>query len=177
MIRRSIVVGVFDDKGQAGQAVGELRRAGFGSDQIGIIARDADVRADVTQAGLEDGNESNAEEAVSMGAAGGVGIGVLWGLGIAAGLLPAVGPVIVGGTLAAILASAAVGLAAGGLVGGLVGILVGWGVPEEEAQTYEADLRAGRILVVVQTENRADQAADLLATAGGHVLPQVTPAR
>jgi hypothetical protein len=52
----------------------------------------------------------------------------------AAGVLPAIGPVIAGGLLAAVAASAAAGAAAGGIVGALIGL----GIPEEEARYSEA---------------------------------------
>jgi uncharacterized protein (TIGR02271 family) len=72
--------------------------------------------------------------------------------------LPAIGPAIAGGTLAAILASAATGAAAAGLAGALIGL----GIPKEEAEYYEGELRAGRTIVTVQAGDRYDEAASIL---------------
>ncbi len=60
-------------------------------------------------------------------------------------MLPAIGPVIAGGALAAIAASAAGTAAAGGLIGALVGL----GIPEEEAKYYESEFNEGRTVVTV----------------------------
>jgi uncharacterized protein (TIGR02271 family) len=67
-------------------------------------------------------------------------VGALWGLGILAGVLPAIGPAIAGGTLAAILSSAAAGAATAGIAGTLIGL----GIPEDEANYYHQEFRAGR---------------------------------
>ena len=99
----AVAIGVFEDVQQAKQAVEELRGAGFGDDRIGVAARDQDVKEEVEK-GLPDRKETYAEEGTAVGAIGGAAVGGLWGLGIAAGALPAIGPVIAGGTLAAMLA-------------------------------------------------------------------------
>ena len=82
-------------------------------------------------------------------------LGPFGGLGIVAGVLPAVGPVIAGGALAAIAASAAGTAAAGGLIGALVGM----GVPEEEAEYYESEFNRGRTVVTVKSGKAKYQSA------------------
>jgi outer membrane lipoprotein SlyB len=72
-------------------------------------------------------------------------------LAIAAGILPAIGPVIAGGLLAAIAVTAAGGAAAGALVGTLVGL----GISDEEAAYYDAEFRKGHTILVVQPGDRA----------------------
>jgi uncharacterized protein (TIGR02271 family) len=109
-----------------------------------------------------DGDGNNAAEGAAVGAAAGVGVGALWALGIAAGFLPAIGPAIAGGLFASILTSAA-GAAA---VGGLVGALVGLGIPEEEAEFYESEVKAGRTIVTVKTDQRRAEAIDILHKHG-----------
>jgi len=81
-----------------------------------------------------------------------------------AGLLPAIGPVIAGGTLAAILASAATGAAAAGLAGALIGL----GIPEEEADYYEGEVGSGRTVVTVKAGDRYDEARQVLQRYRGH---------
>lgn len=169
---RSVVVGIFDDKRRAQKAIEELRNVGFGDDRLGVAARDQDVKEEVER-GLKGRKGTHAEEGTAIGAAGGAAAGALWGLGVAAGMLPAVGPVIAGGTLMAVLASAGLGAAAGGLAG----VLVGWGIPEEEARKYEEDLQAGRILVAVRADGRTEEALACLRRADARVEPSEVPAR
>lgn len=66
--------------------------------------------------------------------------------------LPALG-FVAAGPVAAALASAG----AAGLVAGLVGALGDWGIPEERIRLYEAGIRDGGILMMV--EARSDQDA------------------
>jgi len=157
---RSTVVGVFEDRARAQKAVEELRRAGFWEDQVGVIARHSNDAGAVTTA--ETG--SKWEEGAVTGAIAGAGVGGLWALGIAAGMLPAIGPVIAGGLLASVLASAAGGAA----VAGLVGALIGLGVPEEEAQYYEGEFKSGRTLVTVKADGRAEEARAILRRNGAY---------
>ena len=153
--QRGTVVGVFADRHLAREAVAELHRAGFTESQIGVASHDG--------VGTEE-KGSHLSEGVAIGAASGAGVGALWAIGMAAGLLPAVGPVVAGGLLGSILASA-VGAAA---VGGIVGALIGLGVPEEEAQYYEDEFKAGRTLVTVKADGRYNEAWTILSRNGAY---------
>jgi hypothetical protein len=159
MSDRTTVVGVFTNRTQAQDAVADLRRAGFTEQEIGVVSHDEE-RPD-THAG--DSGDAVTGGAVA-GAAAGAGVGALWGLGIMAGLVPAIGPVIAGGTLAAILASAATGAA----VAGLAGALLGMGLSREEAEYYEGEFRQGRTVVTVHTLGRADEARMILDRFGAY---------
>jgi hypothetical protein len=152
-----MVVGVFTDASRAQRAVAELRGAGFRDDQIGFMSRDENFTTQSTHAG-----DAAAEGAIG-GAVTGGSIATLWGLAVAAGLLPAIGPVIAGGAIAALLASAAAGAA----VGSVLGFLIGLGIPEDEAKYYERQLHAGRTLVTVKPVDRADEATTILQRHGG----------
>jgi hypothetical protein len=158
---RTTVVGVFDDRTRAQEALRELRNAGFREDDIGVIARDGETRTETTT-GTDTG--SNVLAGAGAGAAAGAGVGALWALGIAAGMLPAIGPVIAGGLLASVLASAAGGAA----VAGVIGALIGLGIPEEEARYYEGEFRAGRTLVTVRAGARYDDAWAILRRHGAY---------
>lgn len=150
---RETVVGVFHSHAAAQKAINDLKGAGFTEEQIGIAAQDlGGTYQEQTQA-------SRTSEAATAGAIGGLGVGALWGLGIVAGILPALGPVIAGGALAAIAASAA-GTAA---AGGLIGVLVGLGIPEDEAEYYEREFNNGRTVVTVEAgEEKYAQASKIL---------------
>jgi hypothetical protein len=159
MTERDTVVGVFEDRTAAQQAINELKRIGFTDDQIGVMARDA---SDVE--GVDDESDNYAAEGGAAGLATGAGVGALWGLGIVAGVLPAIGPAIAGGTLAAILTSAAAGAAAVGLAGTLIGL----GIPKHEAEYYESEVEAGRIVVTVRTGGRYTEALAVMHRFGGY---------
>jgi Protein of unknown function (DUF2934) len=165
--QRSTVVGVFEDQHQADAVVTELRQAGFREDQIGIAVRREEGETEATTA--EKG--THWETGAATGALAGAGVGGLIGLGIMAGAIPAIGPVIAGGALAAILANAAGGAA----LGGLVGALVEAGIPEEEAQHYQSELEAGRILVAVKADDRYDEAETILRHHGAKDVHAVGP--
>lgn len=153
------VVGVFENVSYAQDAVRNLRDQGFTEDEIGVIGRHSnEVKAAAEM------NESAAGAGAAAGAMAGAGVGALWGLGIIAGALPAIGPVIAGGALASILASAA-GSAA---VGGVVGALAGLGVPEEDAKFYDTEMQSGRTIVTVRAGSRAEEATRILRLNGGY---------
>src|SRR5262249_29762421 len=106
--------------------------------------------------------ESKAGEGAAVGAvAGGALLGAF---GLAAALIPGVGPVLSVGTLAATI----FGVVSGAAGGGLVGALRGRDSPEEEPRFYERELKAGRILVGVKADNRAYEAAGILRDCGGY---------
>jgi len=163
---RSSVVGVFTDHAQAQRAVNELKRAGFTDDQIGVLGRD--TKGVTKGEGVVDETDSYAAEGAATGLAAGAGIGALWGLGILAGALPAIGPAIAGGTLAVLLSSAAAGAAAAGLAGALIGM----GIPKEEAEYYESEFKAGRILITVTATGREDEARAILRRNGAYDASQ-----
>jgi len=160
--QRSVVVGVFDNPTHAQRAVAELRQAGFNEDQIGVVTRDDNSRTGTATTKTEG---TMMEEGAVAGLATGAGVGALWALGIAAGLLPGIGPVLVGGgMLASVLASAAAGAA----VASIAGALIGLGIPEEEAKYYEAEIGSGRTLVTVRADGRYAEAQAILHRQGGY---------
>jgi hypothetical protein len=85
-------------------------------------------------------------------------------LAVAAGIIPGLGPILAGGTLAAVLASAGTGAA----VGTVLGALVGLGVPEVEASYYDTEFQSGRTLVTVRADDRAAEAWNILIRHGAY---------
>jgi uncharacterized membrane protein len=152
----STVVSVFENRRHADLAVDELRKAGFGPSQIGVVTRNVDGTA--VNDNESDEEESHATSGAVAGALAGAGVGGLVGLGVLAGVIPVVGPAIAAGTLATILANAAGGAA----IGGLAAALIGWGVPEEHAQYYDEQLQSGKTVVTVHAGHRANQARMIL---------------
>jgi uncharacterized protein (TIGR02271 family) len=157
---RSNVVGVFEDRRHADQAVADLKKVGFRDDQIGVAMRHDAGTTD----SAADATDTHAEEGAIAGTMAGLGLGALAGLGVLAGVIPVIGPAIAGGTLGIILSNAAAGAA----VAGLAGALIGLGVPEEEAKYYHGEFEAGRTIVTVHAAGRADEASAILQRHGAY---------
>jgi hypothetical protein len=152
-VQEATAVGVFETRAAAERAVDDLKAAGYRDDQIGLVAMDAEERA-----------AESAGAGAATGAAAGAGAAALTSLGISFGVIPAIGPILAVGPLAAALFSAAGGAAAGGVAGALVG----FGVTDEDAKYYEAEVQAGRYLVTVDRGARLADARSVLTRHGGY---------
>ncbi len=159
---KSTIVGVFEDRQQADKAVGELLKGGFRQDQIGVAMQHDESVAGAPSAADADG--SHAGSGATAGVLTGLGLGALAGLGVLAGVIPVVGPAIAAGTLGVVLSNAA----AGAGIAGLVGALIGAGVPEHEAKYYHEELEAGRTIVTVTADGKADEATAILRKFGAY---------
>lgn len=154
------LVGVFTNQSDAQAAIRDLKRMGVRDDQIGVVSPHTTKVGDTPA----EGGDNMMAEGAAVGAATGAGVGALWALGIAAGALPAIGPVVAGGLLASVLASAAGGAATAGLIGALIGL----GVSEDDATFYEGEVKSGRTLVTVRDAERSSEVAGVLRNHGGY---------
>ncbi len=111
------VTAVFANHARADAAIAELRGRGVSDSHLSIVARR------VEDVELNRRPEAHAGERIAKGAITGVGVGTLFGL--AAVLIPGVGPFIAAGPLASALGATAGAAAAGALVGGTSGALAG----------------------------------------------------
>jgi uncharacterized protein (TIGR02271 family) len=157
--KTNAVVGVFETRARAEQAIADLRAAGFDEDHIGMIHRDPE--GNTVKTGAAD--DTYAEEGAVAGSVVGAAGGALVGAGIVAGMLTPIGPVLALGTLGTILVNAAGGAA----IVGLAGALIGWGIPEDDASYYEGEVKAGRFLVTVDANGREGDARVILHRRGG----------
>jgi len=153
------VVGVFETKARADQAVADLKAAGFDDKNIGMVYHNA--QGETVKKGAAD--DTNAGEGAAIGAAVGAAGGAAVGAGILAGVIPVIGPAFALGTLGTILANAAGGAA----ILGISGALIGWGIPEEDAEFYENEVKTGRYLVTVEAKDREAEARSILHGRGG----------
>jgi len=158
--KHNAIVGVFETRARADRAIEDLKAAGFDDDKIGMVYRDAEGKTVKTGAA----EETYAEEGAVAGAVAGAAGGALVGAGILAGVIPVIGPVLALGTLGTVLVNAAGGAA----IVGLTGALVGWGIPEEDAEFYENEVKSGRYLVTVEANGRALDAREALHRRGGY---------
>ncbi len=161
MTQRSTVVGVFHSRDRARDAIESLKDAGFAPDTISILTPDqGDTQAMADETGTQAG-ASAATGAVAGGVLGGLG-GFLLGIGALA--IPGIGPFIAAGAFASALGGAAIGAG----VGAIAGALAGMGVPSDEAEYYEAEVKGGRTLVAVGAQGRYQEARDILRGHGAY---------
>lgn len=156
------ITGLFDTHDQADRAVRSLKDAGIASEDISIVANNADG------AHATDGDDvaEDAGAGAGIGAAVGGAGGLLTGLGLLA--IPGIGPVVAGGWLLSTVVGAAAGAVVGGATGGLIGALTDAGVDERDAHVYAEGVRRGGILVTARVEDaRADAAQAILQSDSG----------
>jgi len=133
------IIGIFDDQATARRALETLRDGPLPLEDISIIAHNADGTVDTSKSG-------------DVSAGEGATVGAVWGglVGLAALLIPGVGPFIAFGALGAALT----GVVTGAVVGGITAALVDFsGIPEDEARGYEQQLRDGKTLVAVKARD------------------------
>ena len=159
--QRETVVGLFQGRDQARNAIDALKEAGFTAGDISLLSPNREeTRELATETGTRAG-EGAGKGVVTGGVLGGLG-GVLVGIGALA--IPGVGPFIAAGAIGTALAGAAVGAG----VGAIAGALVGMGIPREEADWYETEVRGGRTLVAVRAGTRYADAQALLRAQGAY---------
>lgn len=152
---RPTVVGVFHERDDAREAIEALKEARFPADSISILSPDKQTtQAMAEETGTHAGSGA-ATGAITGGILGGLGG---WLVGIGALAIPGVGPFIAAGAFATALGGAAIGAG----VGAVAGALIGMGVPKEEAEYYEGEVKSGRTLVTVRADGRYDEAQQIL---------------
>lgn len=143
-----LVLGMFSDSKDAGNAVKELKNKGY-TDNISVVAKkdDGDVNVtDVKGRGPE----------VAKNAAGGATLGALAGLiaSVSTVLLPTGLSLFVSGPLALIWGLT--GATTGALVGGIYGALKKVGISDEDAKVLEGRIDRGDVLVAVTTDHEKE---------------------
>ncbi len=156
---------LFDDRAHAEAAVNELGKLGVDHSKMSIIARHDDGGVAAT-----DGNGDHDGADVAKGTAAGAGVGALFG--IAAALIPGVGPFITAGTLlTAALGAVGGGALAGAVVGGTTGLIASAlakaGYDEHESNYYGQAVEGGSTLVAIDTTGLNESAVrDVLSNYG-----------
>ena len=156
----SRIVSVYPDHASAEEAVRRLLKEGFDMKDVSIVGRDFHVTEEPI-------GFVSARDFAAVGAGTGAWVGGLFGLLVGAAflVLPGVGPVIVAGPLSAAVLGGLEGALAGAALGALSGALVGLGVPKNQALKYEAQVKAGKFLVMVRgNPEQVERARALLAS-------------
>jgi hypothetical protein len=177
MTDTNAVIAVYDNHSAAEDAVKELQNSGFDMKKLSVVGRDYHTDEQVV-------GYYNAGDRMKYWGKLGAFWGGSWGLlfGAAFFWVPAIGPVLIGGPLAAWIVAA---LEDAVVVGGLSAIGAGLfsiGIPKDSIVTYETALKAGQYLVVAHgTSAEADAARTILSTLKpsdltDHVLEPTTQA-
>lgn len=157
------VVGLFDDRGAAQNAVLELTAGGFRGDEVSVVSKKPDGKGVEVEYVEEDGREQIEDMAKGAGTGAAIGGAAALLLSLTALSIPGIGPVLAAGPLVALIAGAGIGATAGGLVSGLTRL----GLGDDEAHTYAEGLRRGGTLVTVNTDDqRADLAVGVMRRLG-----------
>ncbi len=169
-------IAMFVDEMAVARAIEDLQTsASYQPSDIGVAMRDRDA-----QGRLIDHSGSHALGGAGVGAMSGGVVGGVAGWLVALGVIaiPGLGPILVGGALAAALGVTAgatvAGVGLGVAAGGLVGALVGMGIPEHDANYYDKHFREGRVIVSVRARD-ISRAVEVMEKHGG-VLRSTTAA-
>ncbi len=149
-----LITGVFKTRVAAEAAVDAIIKRGYTREDISVLMSDATKTKEFA---IE--TRTHAADGAGIGGAVGGAVGAVLAAIAAVGTtiaIPGIG-IAVAGPLAAALA----GAGAGGATGGLIGALVGAGIPEHRAKVYDASLRAGGILIGVESKSDGSDADDL----------------
>ena len=164
-----IVIGIFNNRDSAENAISELNSQGFSSQEMSVVLKDSKTATDIEQHTGASVAQGATEGAMTGGVVGGIA-GLLIGIGAIA--IPGIGGLLIAGPLAAALgltgaaATTVSGAATGAVAGGLLGGLVGLGIPKEEAVIYEEEIKAGGILLAVPSHGDSQMIMDLLKEKG-----------
>jgi uncharacterized membrane protein len=140
-------------------ALQAARAAGVPDPDLSLIAR-SDIELQSIPDDRLDGTTDTVPAAL-RGAVGGGAVGLL--AGVLAAVVPPLGITVAGAALIAALGAA---------VGTWTAALIGSSVPSEVRRTFEEEIAAGRILLVIDAERDALAAASQAAVAAGaRMLP------
>jgi len=165
------VVAVFDNRDYAEKAARQIKDRGLKTEDISIVAKQSDHDTGRTTAAMGTGAGTGAGTGVHMGNAKNDNIsdGVATGgiLGGLAGLLIGAGSMVIPGLGIIAAAGPITGLLSGAVTGGVVGGLIDLGIPEDKSRQYETDVKAGKILFSMKTEDdKIDDVASILRSNG-----------
>ena len=158
MSENNSVVALFASHSQAEEAVRELQKDGFDMKKLSIVGKDYHTDEHVI-------GYYNAGDRVMYWGTLGAFWGGLWGMlfGSAFFLVPGIGPLLVAGPLAMWIVGALEGAIAVGGLSALGAALVSIGIPEDSVLEYEANLKAGKFLLIVHaTPQEVRRAKDCL---------------
>ncbi|HEX3030115.1 MAG TPA: hypothetical protein VHT34_12625 [Clostridia bacterium] len=159
------IVAIFNNYNSAENAARQVKDQGLRTDDISIVAKQGDANDTGTTATMGTGTTATMGGAKNDNISDGVVTGGI--LGGLAGLLIGAGSMIIPGLGIIAAAGPITGLLSGAVTGGIVGGLIDLGIPENRSRQYETDIRAGKILFSMKTdEDKVDQIGSILRNNG-----------
>jgi len=158
MSEKNSVVAIFESHNQAEDAVRELQKDGFDMKKLSIVGKDYHSDEHVV------GYYNIGDRMMYWGKCGAFW-GGLWGMlfGSAFFFIPGIGPLLVAGPLVTWIVGALEGAVVMGGISALGAALVSIGIPENSVLQYEAELKAGKFLLVLQaTPQEVERAKECL---------------
>lgn len=150
------VVAIFDQYENAEKAAREIKDRGLRTDDISLVAKHEG----------EEGNNKGTTASMGRGPINdNISDGVVTGgiLGGLAGLLIGAGSMVIPGLGIIAAAGPITGLLSGAVTGGVVGGLVDLGIPENRSRQYETDIKAGKVLFSMKTDDdKVDSVSSVL---------------
>ena len=164
----SVISAVFDSDTAARSAIADLRSAGVDDSAISLVTQ---RRGTTTTANAEGDTVDEEHTNYLRGIFGGGALGA--GLGVAALLIPGVGPLVAAGAIAAsaVPGAMAVGAAVGAAGGAVNEGLKSHGISDEDAAYYTPHMKSGGILLTIHPENArvgSQQIHEIIMRNGGH---------
>ena len=151
------VVGLFRTRTEADRALGKLKEAGFGADQLTVSTPRI-------------GRRGNYGLKLLVGLALGTLVGAVLGA-VATGMVPGVKPLVPGHLVATFLLAAVAGAATGMVAGGLLSM----SAAGDRALYYEQEVESGRFLVSVAPPRLAEAREILRAEGAMEAAPVEAP--
>ena len=158
MSEKTSVVAIFQSHNQAEDAVRKLQKSGFDMTKLSIVGKDFHTDEHVV-------GYYNAGDRMMYWGKQGAFWGGLWGMlfGSAFFFVPGVGPLLVAGPLVTWMVGVLEGAAVVGGFSALGGALASIGIPDDSILQYEANLKAGKfVLILHATPGEAQRAKDCL---------------
>lgn len=155
-----IVVGLFDNQDYAETAARQIKDQGLRTDDISIVAKHGEEHGAEIEGRMK-GDHTDINDNISDGVLSGGVLGGIAGLVIGAGsmIIPGLGIIAAAGPIT--------GLLSGAVTGGIVGGLVDLGIPENRSKQYESDIKRGKILFSMKTdEDKVDRITSILRNSG-----------
>jgi hypothetical protein len=156
----TLVVGIFDDRADAEQALHALKDAGYEGNQVGVAA------LQMPESHSHDAPEHlRIDETTGLLAGGILGGLAGWLIGAATVAIPGLGALFAAGAFVGAVGGAGLGASAGGLIG----LLIDRGLSRDEAHYYHERVQHGAVLVTVHADpGQAHAVQTLLQEQGGH---------
>jgi len=171
-IMSKTVAAIFDNYSDAERAAYQIKEQGLRTDDISIVTKQGEkddntkgmfmgttgqMNADMTAGRNKGGVNDNISDGVISG-------GILGGL---AGLLIGAGSMVIPGLGIVAAAGPINGLVSGAVTGGIVGGLIDLGIPENKSRQYETDIKAGKTLFSMRTDDdKVEQISTILRNNG-----------